>query len=148
MPALIAAAGLPSSLLGSERRGAQRAVPSGLIAMTGAVAAPALAWGWRAAGPSAAGDSEWYGVGFGGVYLAVFGLLWRGALPGRRVAEDGVTPEGTPTGSLAYTLGCAGLAAATAVGAATARGRGTGRSETGQRWAGHRGRVVRALGGR
>ncbi len=151
VPALIAAAGLPPSVLGSERCGVQRMVLSGLIGVTGAVAAPTLARGWRrtrATRSSATGDTPWYGVGFGGLYLAVFGLLWRGALPGRLAAEDGVTPEGTPAGSLAYALGCAGLAAATVAGAATARGRDTGRADAGQRWPGSRARIVRALGGR
>lgn len=39
-------------------------------------------------------------------YLAVFALLWLGALPAFFGAEDGLTTHGTPIGSGFYTLAC------------------------------------------
>ena len=127
VPLALAVGGTPSSVAGADRRCAQAALLSVPVALSGAVAGPVLARGWRrsrsAATPSAGGDSSWFAVGFGGLYLAAFGALWGRALPDYRAAEKGVTPGGTPTGSLAYTLACAGLAASAVAAVATRSGR-------------------------
>jgi hypothetical protein len=123
VPVMVALSGAVTSVIGRGRPGAQAAALSSLIGLCGAAGVPAMVRGWRrrrAAGPSATGDSPWFAAGYGGLYLAAFGLLWGKALPAYTAATDGVTADGTPTGSLAYTLACAGLAAAAVAGAATA----------------------------
>lgn len=117
MPVAAAVGGLPSSLVGAERKGAQRAVLSTLIGLTGAVGSRALATGWRrtrAAEPSGPADPPWFSVGYGSAFLAAFGVMWaKKGLPDRLAAKNGVTAEGTPAASITYSLACAGLAAAT-----------------------------------
>nr|MDT0664272.1 hypothetical protein [Micromonospora sp. DSM 115978] len=106
LPVASAVAGMPSSLLGSDRRGAQRAVLSTFIGLTGVVGGRTLAAGWRrvrAAETSATADSPWFSVGYGSAFLAAFGVMWgKKGLPDRLAAKNGVTPDGTPAASIAY----------------------------------------------
>ncbi len=48
---------------------------------------------------------------FGPVYLGVLAALWISALPGYVGAEQGITSDATPTGSLPYAALCFALAA-------------------------------------
>lgn len=115
------------SLLGPERKGAQRALLCAFIGLNGAVGGRALAASRRnppSPEPARAGDKPWFAVGYGSAFLATFGVLRaKKGLPDRLAAKNGVTPDGTPAAGIAYTLACAGLAAATLVGAATRRAR-------------------------
>jgi hypothetical protein len=125
IPASLALGGLPAGLVGADRKGVQRLVYSGLIALTGAVAGPYLTGSWRlsrsAELPKIA-DRPWFSVGYGGLYLASFAALWaKKGLPDYLAAKERITADGTPVGSVLYSLGCAALAAVAVVGAATAR---------------------------
>jgi hypothetical protein len=125
VPVTLGLGGAVTAAAGRDRPAAQAAALSSFIVGSGAVALPVLAWGWRrrAGQPPAAGDSPWFAVGYGGLYLAAFGLLWGKALPAYRAAADGVTADGTPTGSLAYALACAATAAGAVAAVATANAR-------------------------
>jgi len=50
---------------------------------------------------------DWYAVAAGAIFLLVFAVLWAVALPDYLAAAAGLTPSGTPTGSLPYAAGCA-----------------------------------------
>jgi hypothetical protein len=63
-------------------------------------------------------------LGYATAYLAVMSILWAMSLPAYFRAVNGVTPNGDPTGSLWYTIGClvaAGLCIAAAGTAVTRR---------------------------
>jgi hypothetical protein len=47
-----------------------------------------------------------YGAIAAAVYLLVFAVLWATALPGYFSASGGLTPSGTPIGSLTYVIAC------------------------------------------
>jgi len=49
---------------------------------------------------------------FGPMFLVVIGALWLTALPANLNASDGITADGTPTGSPAYAAACFVLAVA------------------------------------
>lgn len=56
-------------------------------------------------------------LGYATAYLAVMSILWAMSLPAYFRAVNGLTPNGDPTGSLWYTIGClivAGLSIAAA----------------------------------
>jgi hypothetical protein len=55
----------------------------------------------------AGGFLERYALVAGVTFLLVFAALWAVALPDYLAATAGRTPSGTPTGSLAYAVGCA-----------------------------------------
>jgi hypothetical protein len=75
-----------------------------------AVAVPVLFRQWRS-GRGEIAPSGYVRI-FGPVYLGVLAVLWLSALRQYVGAVDGVTADGTPTGSLAYAAGCFALAAA------------------------------------
>jgi hypothetical protein len=126
VPVALAVSGAATSAAGRDRPAAGAAAMSSFIGLSGAVAVPVMVRGWlrrRAGQPSDDSGSPWFAVGYGGLYLAAFGLLWGKALPAHAAATDGVTADGTPTGSLKYTLACTGLAAAAVAAVATTGGR-------------------------
>lgn len=55
---------------------------------------------------SGAGFLDRYGAIAAAVYLLVFAVLWATALPDYFSATNGLTPSGTPVGSLAYVIAC------------------------------------------
>lgn len=96
-PIGIAVLSLPSSIF-SGKVTAQAIVFSVELVVVTAVAVPVLVTQWRR------GDalrSDFVRL-FGPIYLGVLGVLWISALPEYFGAVDGVTRDGTPTGSLLY----------------------------------------------
>jgi hypothetical protein len=61
---------------------------------------------------AADGVKDRYAIVAGALFLLVFAGLWAVALPDYLAATAGVTPSGTPIGSLPYAAGCAVAAAA------------------------------------
>lgn len=125
-PVALTLGGVVAGAVGRQGPGAQAAALSSFIVGSGAVAVPAMARGWlrrRAQQPPDSKEPPWFAVGYGGLYLAAFGLLWGKALPAHAAAKDGLTADGTPTGSLTYTLACTGIAAAAVAAVATVNGR-------------------------
>jgi len=51
-------------------------------------------------------DPGSYPLFYLGAYLVIFAALWMYALPEYMSANNGITPRGTPTGSLTYTIFC------------------------------------------
>ncbi|RAY12671.1 hypothetical protein DPM19_24055 [Actinomadura craniellae] len=78
------------------------------VVVVGAVALPALARRADTA-PAVTGDpsAHRYALLHGGVYLAVFAVLWAASLPDLLAAEHGVTGNGNPVGNPFYAAGCA-----------------------------------------
>jgi hypothetical protein len=111
-PLAMMAFSVPYGLFGqtdSPNRTAQAVVLWLELAVLGVVAVAAFR---RAAGERLARTVmpdpflDRYPVVGGAVFLGVFAVLWAAALPDYLDASGGRTPEGTPTGSLAYVLAC------------------------------------------
>ncbi|OHV41595.1 MULTISPECIES: DUF7802 domain-containing protein [Pseudofrankia] len=123
VPPLIAVGSLPSSVVGDDNNEAQAVVMWLCVAAFAVVAVPVLYQQWRstrAAPVPPAAERPWFALGYGGVFLAAFVVLWATALPDYLSATDGVTTDATPTGSLPYAVGCFLAAAVVLAGLATA----------------------------
>ncbi|OAA22282.1 hypothetical protein UG55_105140 [Frankia sp. EI5c] len=142
VPPLISIGSLPSSVVGDENNTAQAVVFWLCVAAFAVVAVPVLYQQWRSAratspqparpaqpDPAAQAQPDsaaqpapavigrrWFAIGYGGLFLAAFVVLWATALPDYFGASGGVTTDGTPTGSLPYAVGCL-LAAGTVLAA-------------------------------
>ncbi|WP_319455386.1 MULTISPECIES: hypothetical protein [unclassified Mycobacterium] len=107
---------VPSSVFGGDEPNttAQAVVFAGYLALFAIVAVPVLVRRRLDERPVAANPFVQL---FGPLYLGVLALLWLSALPAYFGAVDGVTGDGTPTGTLSYAVACfviAGLAVAAA----------------------------------
>lgn len=92
------------------------------LAVFAGVAVPVLVRQWR----SGAGlPPNPFVRLFGPLYLGVLGVLWLSALPAHFEAVDGMTRDGTPTGSLPYAAVCFLLASLAVVSVSLTRRPGT-----------------------
>lgn len=124
VPLWMTAAAVPFSIFGGDdpNTTAQALVLAVELALAWIVAVPALYTAWRAGhvAPSLPVRA------FGPLYLAVMAVLWASALPDFFDAPDGMSPDGTPTGNLAFAAVCftAGLIAVVAALRRTGSGSG------------------------
>ncbi|MCD0449275.1 hypothetical protein LO762_08755 [Actinocorallia sp. API 0066] len=121
-PLAMIVAGAPSGAFrGDGQLGIQRAILAVELVVVWVVGLCLLADAWRAGRSEAASPlfARTYPAAFLGVHVA----LWLGALPAYLAATDGVTGQGTPTGSLWYAALCA--VAATGFVAAALRATGS-----------------------
>jgi hypothetical protein len=81
------------------------------LALFTVVALPVLLRQWCTAAPLP-GIPNPFVRAFGPMFLVVIGALWLTALPANLNATDGITSDGTPTGSAAYAATCFLLAVA------------------------------------
>jgi hypothetical protein len=126
VPIGVAIVSLPSSLFGGDHPnvGAQATVFTVELGIVAAIALPVLVRQWLAARrgePTAADLPNGYVRIFGAVYLGVLGVLWLSALPAYFGAVNGVTGDGTPTGSLGYAAASFVLASLAVFAVATAK---------------------------
>jgi len=100
-PIGIAVLSLPSSIFSGKVTAQAIVFSVELVAVT-VVAVPVLVTQWtRVRREGDALQSDFVRL-FGPIYLGVLAVLWISALPDYFGAVDGVTPGGTPTGSLLY----------------------------------------------
>ncbi|WP_045878823.1 hypothetical protein [Pseudofrankia sp. DC12] len=92
---------LPSPVVGDGNNGAQAVVLWLCVVAFAVVAGPVLYQRWRATRTGSAPQTERpsFAVGYGGLFLAVFVMLWATALPAYASATGGVTTSGTPVGA-------------------------------------------------
>ncbi|MEB8340230.1 hypothetical protein [Streptomyces endophyticus] len=121
-PLAMGIAGVPSNLFrGGDQIGIQRAVLGVEIALVWIVGLYLLADTWRARrtdptsppgapAPASTSASPLFARVYPALYLGVLVVLWLVALPAYVAASGGVTEQGTPTGSLWYTVLCAVVA--------------------------------------
>lgn len=94
------------SALGPDNVTAQAVVLSAELVVLAAIAVPTLVAQYRRGEPADDAEPNAFLRIFGPVYLLTLGALWLVALPAHLGAEDGITADGTPTGSLVYTALC------------------------------------------
>lgn len=104
VPAGLAILSIPTSLFGGRHPNstAQGVIFSTELAVIAAIALPVLVRQWRAGSAS----PNRFAQTFGSLYLVVLATLWVSALPDYFAARRGITPDGTPTGHLAYAAIC------------------------------------------
>jgi hypothetical protein len=119
-PIGIAILSLPSSIFSGEVT-AQAIVFSVELATVAVIAGAVLGQQWRRR-TAQDGPSDFVRI-FGPIYLGVLAVLWISALPDYFGAVDGVTRDGTPTGSLLYAAVSFVAAALCVAAAASARDR-------------------------
>lgn len=121
----------PSGAFGAAgQAGVQRVILGAELAVIW-IAGLYLSYGaWRAirAGQATPARSPLFARVYPAVYLAVLAGLWASALPAWFAAKDGLTAQGTPTGSLWYVAACA----VAAVGLITAAYRATANRAAGE----------------
>jgi len=100
-PVGIAVLSLPSSIF-TGKVTAQAIVFSVELVVLAAVAVPVLVTQWARVRRDGDGLGSPFVRVFGPVYLGVLVMLWISALPDYFGAVDGITRDGTPTGSLLY----------------------------------------------
>ena len=104
-PIGIAILSIPSSLFGGDdpNTTAQAIIFSVELVLVAAIAIPVLVRQWARVRreDSDVSPNQFVRV-FGPVYLGVLAVLWISALPDYFGAVDGITDDGTPTGSLLY----------------------------------------------
>ncbi|MFF1711955.1 hypothetical protein [Streptomyces sp. NPDC058268] len=117
-PLAMAIAGVPSNLFrGGDQLGIQQAILTTELALVWMVGLSLLADAWRAprTGQPPVTSPQFARI-YPVLYLGVHIALWLIALPAYFAAADGITEQGTPIGSLWYTVLCtiaaAGLIAA------------------------------------
>ncbi|WP_425826886.1 hypothetical protein [Streptomyces fractus] len=114
-PLAMGIAGVPSNLFrGGDQLGIQRAVLGVEIALVWVVGLYLLADIWRArrtdpapGTAASASASPQFARIYPALYLGVHVVLWLVALPAYVSASGGITEQGTPVGSLWYTVLCA-----------------------------------------
>ncbi len=116
VPVGLVIANIPIALAGADHPdGPLRwAVYVLFLAVFAVVALPALLHQWRSTAPMPDRPNPFVRV-FGPAFLVVIGALWLAALPANLNATDGVTAEGTPSGSVVYAAVCFLLAVALAM---------------------------------
>ncbi|MER5257380.1 hypothetical protein [Streptomyces sp. NPDC002855] len=117
-PLAMGIAGVPSNLFrGGDQLGIQQAILGTELALVWVVGFILLADAWRAprADQPPVASAQFARI-YPALYLGVHIVLWLIALPAYFAADDGITEQGTPIGSLWYTVLCtlaaAGLIAA------------------------------------
>jgi hypothetical protein len=125
-PIGIAILSIPSSLF-SGKVTAQAIVFSIELVIVAAIAVPVLVRQWRRARADGSTAASPFVRIYGPVYLGVLAVLWISALPAYLAAADGMTSDGTPTGSLLHTalsfvVAALGVGAAASVGTHERRG--------------------------
>ncbi|MBB3602122.1 hypothetical protein FHT40_001755 [Mycolicibacterium sp. BK556] len=97
---------IPTSLFGGDKPNttAQAIVFAVELVVVAVIAVPVLARQWLGSRDDRE-PSEFVRI-FGPIYLVVLGALWISALGDYFAATNGVTADGTPTGSLLYTVAC------------------------------------------
>lgn len=115
---------IPTSLFAGDdpNTGAQAVVFSIELALVAGIAVVTLVAQWKRirSGNAVAQQPNRFVLIFGPLYLAVLAVLWATALPDYVTATDGITTDGTPTGSLLYAGASFVAAAACVAGALTA----------------------------
>lgn len=109
VPVGLAILGAPFSVLsalGPDNVTAQAVVLTAELVVLAAIAAATLVAQYRRGGAVDDAEPNAFLRIFGPVYLLTLGGLWLVALPAYLGAEDGITADGTPTGSLAYAAIC------------------------------------------
>ncbi|EFG75985.1 hypothetical protein HMPREF0591_4094 [Mycobacterium parascrofulaceum ATCC BAA-614] len=116
VPVGLVVANIPILLVGGDRPDStlRRAVYFVLLAAFAVVAIPVLWRQWRNSAFTPNARNPFVGV-FGSAFLIVLGALWWSAMPAYLNASNGITPDGTRTGSLSYVLACFLLAIALTV---------------------------------
>ncbi|WP_319430545.1 hypothetical protein [Mycobacterium sp. RTGN5] len=97
---------IPTSLFGGDTPNttAQAAVFAAELAIVAAIAVPVLVRQWLRTRNDLE-PNEFVRI-FGPIYLIVLGALWVSALGDYFAAANGITSDGTPTGSLVYAVVC------------------------------------------
>ncbi|OBG40714.1 hypothetical protein A5672_13675 [Mycobacterium alsense] len=113
VPVGLVVANVPIFLAGGDHPDSalRRAVYFGILAAFAVVAIPVLWRQWRNSAFTPNARNLFVGL-FGPAYLIVLAVLWWSAIPGYGSASNGITSDGTPTGSAIYALACFLLAAA------------------------------------
>jgi hypothetical protein len=106
VPLGVAVLSIPSSLFGgaTPNTTAQAIVFVVELVVVAAIAVPVLVRQWL--GTRAQLEPSEFVRIFGPLYLVVLAALWISALGSYFAAKDGITADGTPTGSLIYTVLC------------------------------------------
>ncbi len=110
MPLGLVLGGLPATVFaldGTPDHTAQGLAYWAVLAVVAVVAVPAMVDARRHRGgpPTDPGDRRYLAT-HAAVYLGAMTVGWLAALPGYFGATDGITADGTPTGSLAYAVAC------------------------------------------
>ncbi|NEC89921.1 hypothetical protein [Streptomyces sp. SID12501] len=107
-PLAMAVAGVPSNIFrGGDHLGIQRAIIGAELALVWTVGLYLLADAWRARRTDPAPvASPLFARIYPALYLGVHIVLWLVALPAYFAAANGITEQGTPIGSLWYTVLC------------------------------------------
>ncbi|MET7686062.1 hypothetical protein [Streptomyces sp. NPDC005423] len=107
-PSAMAVAGVPSNLFrGGDHLGIQQAILGAELALVWIVGLCLLADAWRAQRTTPTPVvSPLFAQIYPALYLGVHIILWLVALPAYLAATDGITEQGTPIGSLRYTMLC------------------------------------------
>ncbi|MFD9445403.1 hypothetical protein ACFWBR_17740 [Streptomyces sp. NPDC060006] len=107
-PLAMTVAGLPSNVFrGGDQLGIQQAILGAELALVWIVGLYLLADAWRARRTDPAPvASPLFAQTYPALYLGVHIVLWLVALPAYFAAANGITEQGTPIGSLWYTVLC------------------------------------------
>lgn len=107
-PLAMTVAGLPSNVFrGGDHLGIQQAILGAELALVWIVGLYLLADAWRARRTDPAPvASPLFAQTYPALYLGVHIVLWLVALPAYFAAANGITEQGTPIGSLWYTVLC------------------------------------------
>ncbi|MBV1941756.1 hypothetical protein KUF83_35145 [Streptomyces sp. BV286] len=107
-PLAMTVAGLPSNLFrGGDQLGIQQAILGAELALVWIVGLYLLADAWRARRTDPVPvASPLFAQTYPALYLGVHIVLWLVALPAYFAAANGITEQGTPIGSLWYTVLC------------------------------------------
>jgi hypothetical protein len=106
VPLGVAVLSIPTSLFGGAKPNttAQAVIFAAELVIVAVIAVPVLVRQWLRSRDDREPD-EFVRI-FGPVYLIVLGALWLSALGAYFAATNGTTADGTPTGSLIYTVVC------------------------------------------
>ncbi len=109
VPIGLAVLSIPTSLFGGHHPNttAQALIFSAELAVIAVIALPVLVRQWRLG----SAEHNRFAHTFGSLYLVVLAALWVSASHDYFAARHGITPDGTPTGNLAYAAVCFVVAA-------------------------------------
>jgi hypothetical protein len=109
VPVGLAVLSIPTSLFGGHHPNttAQALIFSAELAVFAVIALPVLVRQWRLG----SAEHNRFAHTFGSLYLVVLAALWVSASHDYFATRHGITPDGTPTGNLAYAVICFVVAA-------------------------------------